>query len=147
MDILVGGYRRPCKLTPSGLGEGETMKLMRVIVLLSMAAVVIPAAQTSVAGEWQIQRSVGGNESTQTCTFTQKESDLTGTCTSPSGAAQLTGKVDGKNVTWTFRQESSQGGTVTVVYKGTLETDTKMSGSVTAVEYGIDGEFKATKSK
>ena len=123
------------------------MKLVRAIVLVSLTPVMISAVQSSVAGEWQIQRSVGGNESTQTCTFTQKESDLTGTCSSPGGAAQLTGKVDGKNVTWTFRQESSQGGTVTVVYKGTLETDTKMSGSVTAVEYGIDGEFKAAKSK
>ena len=43
------------------------MKLLRLIVLMSMAPVVTSAAQTSVAGEWQIQRSVGGNESTQTC--------------------------------------------------------------------------------
>ena len=123
------------------------MKAIQLILLTLFVSVVSVSAQTSIAGEWQIQRAVGGNESTQTCRFTQKESELTGTCDSPGGVVQLSGKVDAKNVTWTVKQESSQGGTVTVVYRGTLESDTKMSGTVTAVEYSVEGEFKATKSK
>ena len=123
------------------------MKVLKAAIVVVLASVSLTAAQAPVTGEWQIQRSVGGTESAQTCTFTQKDADLTGTCSSPAGAAQLTGKVDGKSVTWTLKQESSQGGTVTVVYKGTLESESKMSVTVTAVEYSIDGEFTATKSK
>ena len=118
-----------------------------MLVVVALASVLIAAGQSSVAGEWQIERSVGGTDSSQTCTFVQKDAELTGTCSTPAGAVQLTGKVDGKTVTWTVKQESSQGGTVTVAYKGTIETDTKMSGTVTAVEYGIDGSFSATKAK
>lgn len=123
------------------------MKMLLPFLMFTALAPVALGAQSALAGEWQIQRSVGGTESAQTCTFTQKDSDLSGTCSSPAGPAPLTGKVDGKSVTWTLKQESSQGGTVTVVYKGTLESESKMSGTVTAVEYSIDGEFTATKSK
>jgi hypothetical protein len=52
--------------------------------------------------------------------------------------------VDDKNVTWTEKSES-EGGPVTVVYKGTIESATKMTGKVTAVEFSIEGEFKATR--
>jgi hypothetical protein len=118
-----------------------------VLVVVALGSGLLAAGQSSVAGEWQVQRSVGGSESSQTCTFVQKDAELTGSCSTPAGAVQLTGTVNGKTVSWTVKQESSQGGTVTVAYKGTLETDTKMSGTVTAVEYGIDGEFVATKAK
>ena len=122
------------------------MKWMAMVVV-ALGSGLLAGAQSSVAGEWQIQRSVGGSESSQTCTFVQKDAELTGSCSTPAGAVQLTGTVNGKTVTWTIKQESSQGGTVTVAYKGTIETDTKMSGTVTAGEYGIDGEFVATKAK
>ena len=85
-------------------------------------------------------------KSRQDCTFTQKANDLTGTCSSDAGPVQITGKVDGKSVTWTYKGDSA-GGPVTVVYKGTIDSVDRIAGTVTAVEFSIEGEFTATRSK
>ena len=124
---------------------------MRFLVLpfWLAAAIVLPTAAhaASLDGKWQVHRIAAGTESQQECTFTQKGDDLTGSCSSSDrGTVEISGKVDGKNVTWTYTSDSP-GGQVTVVYKGTLDSDDKMTGKVTAVEFSIEGEFTATRSK
>jgi len=54
--------------------------------------------------------------------------------------------VEGKNVTWTYKTDT-QGGVVTVIHKGTIESPDKISGTLTAVEYSVEGEFTATRAK
>ena len=115
-------------------------------LLASAAAVALAAGEPSLSGEWQIQRSAAGHESTQTCTITQKENDLAGSCTSDQGPVKISGKVEGKKVTWTYKTER-EGSPLTVIYKGTVDSATKITGTVSAVEFGIDGEFTATRSK
>ena len=124
------------------------MKIPLIAFLLAAAAVLAPAADdASLSGKWQIQRSAAGNESQQDCTFTQKNSDLTGTCSATDReTVQISGKVDGKSVTWTYKAESP-GGPVTVVYTGTVESANRITGKVTAVEFSIEGDFTATRSK
>lgn len=124
------------------------MKIPLIALLLAAAAVPAPAADdASLTGKWQIQRSAAGNESQQDCTFTQKNGDLTGTCNSTDrGTVEISGKVNGKNVTWTYKGESP-GGPVTVIYTGTVESATRITGKVTAVEFSIEGDFTATRSK
>jgi len=124
------------------------MKITLLAFLLAVAAVAAPAADdASLSGKWQIQRSAAGNESQQDCTFTQKNSDLTGTCNSADReTVQISGKVDGKNVTWTYKGDSP-GGVVTVVYTGTVESANKITGKVMAVEFSIEGDFTATRAK
>jgi hypothetical protein len=70
------------------------MRIPFITCLLTAAAVVVSAADgVSLTGKWQIQRSAAGNESQQDCTFTQKDSDLTGTCTSTDrGLCRSAGK-------------------------------------------------------
>ena len=102
------------------------------------------AAEPSVSGEWSIHRSAAGNESTQTCRLTQTEAKITGTCDSQKGPVQVTGKVEGTKATWTF-QTDRDGSPLTIIYNGILESPTKMNGTVTAVEFAVEGEFKATK--
>ena len=122
------------------------MKPILMATLIAIASVIANAEASSVAGEWQIERSAVGNASKQTCTFTQQGSELAGNCTASAGTASLTGKVDGKTITWTYKSDS-QGGPVTVVYNGTLDSDSQMTGTVTAVEFSIQGEFTATRAK
>lgn len=120
---------------------------MNVRVLLAFTAALTCAAdEPSLTGEWRIHRSAAGNESTHICSLTQKDKSLTGSCRSDQGEVKITGSVDGKNVTFTYKTERD-GSPLTVIYKGTVDSSTKMSGSVTAVEFGIDGEFTATRSK
>lgn len=113
------------------------------IFTLCMAAA---AEEPVLNGKWHIERSAAGRESTQDCTFTQNGQKLSGSCTSRQGDVKLQGKVTGKSVTWTF-QSDSEGGAVTVVYAGQMETPTKITGKVVAVEFGVEGQFTATATK
>jgi hypothetical protein len=110
------------------------------ILALSMAASAsrAPAADdASLTGKWQIQRSAGGNESRQDRAFTHKGGELTGTCeTAHRPTVHFKGKVEGKNVTWTYQTESP-GGTVTVIRKGVIESPDKISGTLPAVEFSV----------
>lgn len=120
------------------------MKLMLLSFLMAAAAVAEDGVLLS--GKWQIQRSAAGRDSRQVCALTQTKNDLTGSCSSDGGTVTVTGTVDGKKVTWKYKGDS-EGGPVTVVYKGTVESATKITGIVSAVEFGIDGEFTATAVK
>jgi hypothetical protein len=55
---------------------------------------------------------------------------------------QISGKVDGKSVTWSYKGQYG-----TVSFKGTLDPSTKIAGTVRAEDYGVEGEFVATQSK
>jgi hypothetical protein len=118
----------------------------RPFLLALAAGVAWGADEPSVTGEWRIHRSAGGNESQQTCTLTQEDQELTGECSADAGPVKATGKIEGKKVTLTYKTERD-GSPLTIVYTGTVESASKISGTVTAVEFGIDGEFTATRSK
>ena len=87
-----------------------------------------------------------GNQSEQSCAFTQKDAALTGTCRGERGEVQITGKVDGKSVTWQFEIDY-EGTKLTPLYTGTLEAADKIAGSVDIQGMGIGGDFVATRAK
>lgn len=117
-----------------------------LILLVSAAALATAADNISLNGKWQVHSNIAGNENDQACTFTQKDSDLTGSCTSEKGAVTITGKVDGKKVTWAYKSDY-QGTPLTVNYDGTLNSDNKINGSVNVPEFSADDDFTATPSK
>ncbi len=123
-----------------------SMKTPFASLLLAAAGLLSAADDATLTGKWQVQRSAAGNESRQDCTFTQKDNDLKGTCISDRGTVGISGKVAGKNVTWTYKSDS-QGGLVTVNHKGTIESPDRITGTLTVVEYSVEGEFTATRVK
>ncbi len=126
--------------------RASTMKaFLSSLVLVSVAAVAPAADNSVVAGKWQVHISIAGNENDMTCTMAQKDSDLTGACNSDQGTVNISGKVDGKNITWIYKSEYN-GGPITLTYKGTLAAANKISGTVTVEEYSVDGEFTATQA-
>jgi hypothetical protein len=122
--------------------------VMRVLILpvALAAAVSLQAKPTALAGNWKVSANISGNASEQTCTFTQKEADLTGTCSGERGSVMITGKVDGKAVNWQFDTQY-EGQTLTVYYAGTLETPEKIVGTVNVQPMNVSGEFTATQTK
>jgi hypothetical protein len=123
------------------------MKATLFTLLLASAAVLAPAADSpTVNGKWQVHNNIVGNESDMSCSFTQKEADLTGSCTGDQGTVNITGKVDGKNVNWVYKSEYN-GGPITLTYKGTLDGTPKITGSVNVEEYSVEGDFTATPTK
>jgi hypothetical protein len=123
------------------------MKILRASLLLVSASVAAFAADAdSLTGKWQIHTSAAGNESNYPCTFTQKNNDLTGSCSPERGAVQISGKVEGKKATWTYKSDYN-GSPLTVTFKGTFDSTGKIAGSVVAEEFGVEGEFTATQPK
>ena len=118
---------------------------MKRALLALLLLATTAAEEASLSGKWKVKRSANGNDSEQECSITQKDGTLSGTCVSAGREpVKISGKVDGKSVTWTYKGDSP-GGMVTVVYKGTLESANKISGTVTAVEFNVEGEFSATR--
>ena len=126
--------------------KGKHMKTLLAVVLAASSAAFFAVAFDGgpLTGTWQIHQNIVGNESDQTCTFTQTGNDLTGTCESQLGSVKITGKVEDKKVSWMYKSEYN-GGPLTMKYKGTLDSD-KIVGNVNVEEYGVDGDFTAVQS-
>jgi hypothetical protein len=117
-----------------------------LLLALALVPIVAPAAQpASVGGRWQVASNVGGTASDMDCMFTQKDAELTGSCESDQTPHDITGKVEGKTVTWQFNTQY-EGQALTVVYSGTLEED-KMTGTVDVQPLGVSGDFSAKRAK
>jgi hypothetical protein len=127
--------------------KDKQMKTLLLSALLASAAVVSMAADNaSLTGKWNIHQSVMGNDSDSVCTFTQKDNDLTGSCTADQGSGKITGKVDGNNVSWSYETEYN-GSPLTVKFTGTLGSAGKITGNVSVEQFGVDGDFTATPDK
>jgi len=123
-----------------------TVKRLLLLALVIFATAAAQAQPVSVAGSWKVAANVSGNASESTCAFTQKDTDLAGTCKSERGDVTITGKVDGKTVSWQFDTQY-EGQTLTVYYSGTLDVPEKMTGSINVQPMNVSGEFTATRAK
>src|SRR5690349_14614490 len=115
------------------------------VLLISCPVAASAGDNASLNGKWQIHNSISGSESDMSCTFTQKDNEVTGTC-GKAAKPNINGKIDGNNVNWIFKSEYN-GAPITLTYRGTSESPEKIKGSVTVEEYGAIGEFTATQSK
>ncbi len=104
-----------------------------------------PMLAASMEGTWVADVDLDAGSGTATFEFKQAGDVLTGTYSGTLGEAKVTGKVNGKDVEWSF-EASAQGETLKVVYKGTVAEDGTVSGKC---EYGSlgSGTFKATLKK
>ena len=121
---------------------------MKALIFLGLT-IAVPAAQTpppSVAGPWIVRADVSGNQSESNCAFTQKDADLSGSCKTDRGTVMITGKVEGKTVSWQFDTQY-EGQTLTVYYSGTSESADKITGTINVQPMNVSGEFTATKTK
>ena len=120
------------------------MKVSLALLALLTASALLEAQTTaSVTGKWKMH-TVMVQESDSTCTFTQKDTELTGTCEGDNGKDDITGKVQGNKVTWSFKTDYN-GSPLTVSYEGKLDSDAKMTGATHVAEMGLDGDFIAVK--
>lgn len=124
------------------------MRTLFLSILLAYASVLaVRADNVSLNGKWEVHSNVAGNESNVECTFTQKDNDLGGSCATDNGDRPVTGKVNGTKITWSYDSEY-EGTPLTVKYSGTIDSAaSKLSGSVSVEQFGVDGDFTAALSK
>ena len=119
--------------------------LFAAIALCALVAGVAQAqaGKFDVTGTWafEVQTDQGGGAPTMV--FKQEGEKLTGKYTGTFGAADLTGSVKGADITFTFSADA-QGFTVVSTYKGTIESNTAMKGTLNIEGVG-SGTFTATK--
>jgi hypothetical protein len=135
-------------LSAISLKKGEDMRTLFLSILLaSVSALAVRADNVSLSGKWKIHINVQGNESDAVCGFTQKDDGLSGSCATENGEKPLAGKVDGQKITWSYDSEY-EGSPLTVKFSGTLDSAaTKLAGSVSVEQFGVDGDFTGVPSK
>jgi len=123
------------------------MSARSLLLLLAFATSPLFAADVpSLTGRWKVHNSIVGNESDQDCTFTQAGNDLTGTCSLEQGSAKVTGTVSDTKITWQYNTEYN-GSPLTLVYTGTIDKDSKITGTVEVQPMSVSGDFIAIPSK
>lgn len=115
---------------------------------IAMCALVAGIAQAQgskfdVTGTWafEVQTDQGGGAPTMV--FKQEGEKLTGKYTGTFGEANLTGTVKGADITFTFSAEA-QGMAIVSTYKGTIESNTAMKGTLNIEGVG-SGTFTGKK--
>jgi hypothetical protein len=135
----------PPGFTKTNFREELNMKKIAISMLLTSAVAFATAQETSSAnGKWKIHSAIAGNESDMECTFSQTDKVLAGKCKGEQGDLKITGKVDGKKVTWSYESDYN-GTTLNVKYDGILDSG-KITGSVSVEPFGVGGDFTATSS-
>lgn len=118
-----------------------------IVTLFSLICVSAAlAADVNMTGVWKVDSDTVGNVSSTLIPFKQEGTKLTGTMKSPEGQEMaITGKVEGKKVTWSYDTEW-QGNPLTIVHVGTLDdTGTSITGASEVQPMGVEGSFVATK--
>jgi hypothetical protein len=115
------------------------MKLLLPLIVL----LALPLAAADVSGKWKGEVEVAGNSATPAFTFKQDGGTLTGTYKGMLGEAPVTGTVEGKKIRWVVKV-NYDGNPVTLVYTGTIESDTLIKGTVDFAGQA-EGTFTAKK--
>ncbi len=118
------------------------MKKLLVSFVFLLAAAL--AQNSAVEGRWKVHSNISGYESDVECSFTVKDGTLTGACKGEQGSQEITGKVEGSNVTWQQKAEYN-GQELTIVYSGKVDSG-KLAGTIDVQPLNAAGEFSATKA-
>jgi hypothetical protein len=118
--------------------------MLPILALLLSLHTVDPPATDSLAGRWQIKGDVMGNPVNETCTFTQADSVLTGSCAGEDGeAALLAGAIKGGKVTF-WHGGDWEGQALTIVYSGAMASKTELKGTIEVRPMNAAGTFTMT---
>ena len=87
----------------------------------------------AVDGTWNITVNSPMGAQKSTLTFKVSGNTFTGTAAGPQGSQEISGKVDGNNVSWAFPITTPM--PMTLEFAGAVDGD-KISGNVTAGAFG-----------
>jgi hypothetical protein len=110
-------------------GKHGHVRLSLTIVLLALLGLRMAAQAIDISGTWNASVDLGTAQGTPVFSLEQKGETLAGTVTNPLGTQKVTGTVQSDKVLFGF--EGSRGGEAfKVVYSGTIESATRMRGTV-----------------
>lgn len=127
--------------------NGTRVRLSALLAFVLAAALARPAsAQVDVTGSWDMEVTTQTGTTTPSMTLQQDGNKITGHYSSATlGEADVTGTVDGSDVTISFNAEM-QGQEIPVVYKATIDDEGVMSGTIDVAGGMATGTFTAKRS-
>jgi len=117
--------------------------LIFIRTVFVLALISISALAHDITGKWTFQVETPLGSGSPTFVLKQTGEKLTGTYNGAFGTAELTGKVTGDDIEFSF-DAMIQDQKAKVVYKGKIEAAGKMSGSVEFPGLGT-GSWTGTK--
>jgi hypothetical protein len=114
-------------------------RLLIVLFIFLIAAFPTSIGLTSgaadISGEWKFSVNLdSGGRGEPAFVFKQEADKLTGTYNGPLGEYKITGTVTGSKAVFGFEFPSKGGETVKATYTGTIESSTKMTGTVEFID-------------
>jgi hypothetical protein len=119
-------------------------RILSIALLFAAQTATVPAAPVAT-GSWTITGDVQGYPITETCTLTQTDSKIAGTCTNGEKTQPTTGTVADKTITFSHPGEY-EGQPLTLTFAGQLDDAGKLSGTIDVQPLNFQGVFNATKS-
>jgi len=108
--------------------------IVALFIVFSLGVGVTPvgsqANAPTLSGTWAVQYMGSQGPIKMTFVFKQTGEKLTGDYSGPMGPRKVTGTVKGNKVVFGWEQEGNGGITFVVAFKGTIESATKMTGTV-----------------
>jgi len=105
------------------------------------------SAQVMMTGDWTLEVSTDNGVTMPELTLEQDGMKLTGHYVSEAlGANEVTGTVDGNNVTVSFMASLEGVGEASVLYIGTVDDEGVWSGTIDILDGQLTGTFTAKKN-
>ena len=94
------------------------------VALLALFGLVAPVSAADVTGNWKLNINLNGVPELL-CTVTQKDQRLEGTCKAgdEAGVNLNDGRVNGDQVSWSWKVTTPDANTWTYLFTGTLDTN------------------------
>lgn len=102
------------------------------------------AGSANLSGTWKVATSIEGHDNTLTCLMNQASEALTGNCKLGGKEYKVAGNYLNGHATWKHAAEYN-GDALTLLYDGSVDSPTKMTGKVAVDPMGVSGTFTATK--
>ena len=120
-------------------------KLNLTLILIIFSGFSFAANGPSINGIWIMSVQTGAGSGNPTFNLTQEGEMITGTYTGQLGEAPVTGTIKENNVELNIKVEG-MGQEMMIQYKGTLEEDGSLKGTVKLGQFG-EGTFTGKKQE
>jgi hypothetical protein len=116
-------------MTQGGIMRIHGSSVVVALIVVLSGSIGLADQKADISGTWILAQDMGSRQGMQTFVFKQQGERLAGTANNGNGDQKVTGTVKGDKAVFSF-EATREGRTLKGTYHGTIESATKMSGTV-----------------
>jgi hypothetical protein len=116
-------------MTQGGIMRIHGSSVVVALIVVLSGSIGLADQKADISGTWNLAQDMGSRQGMQTFVFKQQGERLTGTANNGNGDQKVTGTVKGDKAVFSF-EATREGRTLKGTYHGTIESATKMTGTV-----------------